>query len=185
MAEPLTARAGARGAPGKRGWVMRHEHITKILDDTPLASLGKAELASARAHAEGCPDCLRAFEAAEAASNMLRARAAETFEPSPFFQTRVLAALRERRAAEEGWTLRRLWRSAGLLVSSMAATVAALAALTFVAPQPSQTGAQELASGGGTGYSAEALLFGEADDEQMTYEQVLTSLYGAEEEAER
>jgi hypothetical protein len=111
----------------------------------------------------------------------LKARAAQTFEPSPFFQTRVLAALRERRAAEEErWTLARLWKSAGLLVSSLAATTAALAVFTFVAPSETSA-AQEVA---GT-YTAESVIFGEGGEEQMTYDQVLTSLYGAEEEAAR
>jgi len=164
---------------------MRNEHIKKLLDEAPLESLGRAELAAARAHAEGCAECGRAFEAAEAASLMLKARAAETFEPSPFFQTRVLAALRERRAAEEGWTLARLWKSAGLLVSSMTATTAALAVLTFVAPQEEVT-AQQLAAGS-TPYTAEALLFdeAEAEDGQMSYEQVLTTLYESEDEEAR
>jgi hypothetical protein len=164
---------------------MRDEHIKGMLDATALASLGKAELAAARAHAEGCADCRHAFDAAQAASLMLRARAAETFEPSPFFQTRVLAALRERRAAEEGWTFGRLWKSAGLLVSSMAATVAALAVLTFVAPQE-QAGAQELASGAQP-YTAEALILddAEAGDAQMTYDQILTTLYESDDEEAR
>jgi hypothetical protein len=163
---------------------MRDEHIKRLLDEAPVASIGKAELAAAREHAGGCAECGPAFEAALAASLMLKARAAESFEPSPFFQTRVLAALRERRAAEEeGWTLARLWKSAGLLVSSMAATVAALAVLTFVAPQ--QTVAQEPADGGA--YTAEAVILGgaESGDEQMTYGQVLTTLYGSDEDESR
>jgi len=161
---------------------MRDEHIKKLLDEATLASLGASELAAVRAHTESCADCRRAFEAAQAASLMLKARASETFEPSPFFQTRVLAALRERRGAEEGWTLARLWKSAGLLVSSMAATVAALAVFTFVAPE--QAPAQEVAGVGA--YSAETLILDdEAGDDEMTYEQVFTSLYGSEEDAAR
>ena len=161
---------------------MRDEHVKKLLDEAPLASLGKAELAAVRAHAEVCEDCRRAFEAARVSTLMLRERAAEAVEPSPFFQTRVLAALRERRAAEEGWTLARLWKSAGLLVSSMTATTAALAVLTFVAPQEQVT-ARELSAA--TPYTAEALIFDEAEAEQMTYEQVLTTLYGSEDEEAR
>jgi len=159
---------------------MRDEHVIDILEGAPLAQLGERELAQVRAHAEGCERCGRALASAQISSQLLRERAAGTFEPSPFFQTRVLAALRERRAAEEGWTLARLWRSAGLLVSSMAATVAALAVFTFVAPEQ----APEVAAGGS--YSAETLIFDEgADDEQMSYEQVLTSLYGPDEETAR
>lgn len=160
---------------------MRDEHIKQLLDEAPLASLGKAELAAVHAHAESCDECRRTFESARLSSLMLQARTEETFEPSPFFQTRVLAALRERRAAEEErWTFARLWRSAGLLVSSMAATTAALAVFTFVAPSET-TVAQEVA---GT-YTAESVILDEGDEEQMTYEQVLTSLYGTEDEATR
>jgi anti-sigma-K factor RskA len=161
---------------------MRDEHIKRLLDEAPLSSLGGAELAAVRAHAASCDDCRRAFDAAQVSSQMLKARTQEAFEPSPFFQTRVLAALRERRGTEEGWTLARLWKSAGLLVSSLAATTAALAVFTFVAP-PEQPATQELASG--NAYTAEAVLFDDADEEQMTYDQVLTSLYGAEDEAAR
>ena len=165
---------------------MSDEHIKKLLDEAPLSSLGKAELAAVRAHAEVCEDCRRAVAAAQLSTLMLKARTRETFAPPPFFQTRVLAALRERRAAEEErWTLARLWKSAGLLVSSMAATVAALAVLTFVAPTQPAT-AQELASDGGT-YSAEALILDETDagDEPMSYGQVLTTLYESDEDAAR
>lgn len=159
---------------------MRDEHIKRTLDETPLSSLGGAELESLREHADACADCRRALDAAQMSSLMLKARAAEAFEPSPFFQTRVLAQLRERRAAEDGWTLARLWKSAGLLVSSMAATVAALAVFTFVAPQP--TAPQELASAGP--YTAETLILGESDaaDEQMTDGQVFTTLYESDDD---
>lgn len=159
---------------------MRDEHIKKLLDEAPLKSLGKAELAAVRAHAEVCEDCRRAVAAAQLSALMLKTRARASFEPSPFFQTRVLAALRERRGAEEGWTLARLWKSAGLLVSSLAATTAALAVFTFVAPSEPAV-AQEVA---GT-YSAESVIFDEGADEQMTDDQVMTSLYGSEDEAAR
>jgi drug/metabolite transporter superfamily protein YnfA len=158
---------------------MRDEHVKRLLDEAPFQSLGRAELAAVRAHTEACEDCRRAFEAARVSTLMLQARAAEAFEPSPFFQTRVLAALRERRGAEEGWTFARLWKSAGLLVSSLAATTAALAVFTFVAPAE-QTTARELAAGT---YTVESVIFDESAEEQMTYDQVFTSLYESEEAA--
>lgn len=157
---------------------MRDEHIKRMLDEAPLSSLSGGELERVRAHAEGCGDCLRAFEAAQVSSVMLKSRAAEAFEPSPFFQTRVLAQLRERRAAEEGWTLARLWKSAGLLVSSMAATVAALAVFTFVAPP--ETTAQNLSGP----YTAESVILDESDagEEQLTDVQVFTTLYESDDD---
>ena len=53
---------------------MRDEHVKKLLDEAPLSSLGTAELATVRAHAETCADCRRAFEAAQVSSLMLKAR---------------------------------------------------------------------------------------------------------------
>ena len=163
---------------------MRDEHIKKLLDEAPLASLGSAELARVRAHAEGCADCRRAFEAARAASFMMKARAAEAFEPSPFFQTRVMAALRERQAANDAWPLRRMWRTAGALVSSMAAVVAALAVFTFVAPAPPTTTGPEVVS---AVRSCEEMIFdeGELPAEQMSDGQVLATIYGSDEDAEQ
>jgi anti-sigma-K factor RskA len=153
---------------------MREEHITDILDGGRLAGLGGAELERVREHAGRCAACARAYAAARASSAMLAESAARPFEPPPFFQTRVLAALRERQAAEQSWSFARLWKTAGALVSSMAVTVAALAALTFLAPDSQQPSApQEVASV----YTADDLVFGLDGDEEMTDEQVLDSIY--------
>ena len=96
---------------------MRDEHVKGILDAAPLAQLGEGELAAVRAHTARCAECLRAYEAARSSSLLLKERAAAEVEMPPFFQTRVLAALRERRATEEAPALSRLWRAAGALWS--------------------------------------------------------------------
>ncbi len=155
---------------------MKEQHIINIIEGTPLGSLGEGELAAVRAHTERCAGCRRAFEAARDSSELLRARAAETFEPSPFFQTRVMAALRARRAEEEVPMLSRLWRAAGALASSMAATVALLAGLTFLAPGVGLWPADEEVAATSEPYSAEAALLG-AEDDEMDYEQVFSVVY--------
>ena len=164
---------------------MRDEHIKATLDGAPLDTLGEDELAAVRSHAEGCEECARAFEAARVSTLLLKGRAAAGVEPSPFFQTRVLAALRERQSASEAWSLSRLWRAAGVLFSTMAATVAALAALTFVVPQPSAT-PQEVAAAV-RAPSAEDVILEQAEqpDDQMSYGQVLTTLYDTDDDAGR
>ncbi|MDT5294082.1 MAG: hypothetical protein QOJ76_962 [Acidobacteriota bacterium] len=163
---------------------MRDEHIKGMLDDAPFAALKESDLASMRAHAAGCDGCAQAFEAARVSSLLLKERASVTVEPSPFFQTRVLAALRERQATDDAWSLRRMWKSAGLLVSSMAATVAALAALTFIAPSATTTTTEVAAAD--NSYSAEAVILDDGgSDEPMTYEQVLTTLYESQDAAAR
>ena len=158
---------------------MREQHIKAILEGAPLASLSEAELETVREHAARCADCGRAFRAARVAAELLRARAAEEFEPSPFFQTRVLAALRARRAEEEAPALRRLWRAAGALAASMAATVALLAGLTFLAPGPGVVTDDAAVAATSEPYSAEAALLGVASAEEMDYEQVLSALYAS------
>ena len=99
---------------------------------------------------------------------------AETFEPSPFFHTRVLAAVREKK--NEGAAFGRLWRAAGALVSSMAATVVLFAVLSFgvLDQQSLPTDASANA------YSAEALILDDVEEEQ-TDGQVLSTLYDADE----
>lgn len=160
---------------------MRDEHVTDILEGAPFARLTAAELERVRAHAAGCEPCRRAFDASRVASELLRGRAAVAFEPTPFFQTRVLAALRERRA-DEAPALVRLWRAAGSLVSSMAATVAALAVLTFTVPALYGTAEPLEASAGPDPYATESILVASDDaPEQMSYEQLLSTIYDAEE----
>src|ERR1700730_17197037 len=123
--------------------MMKETHIIDILDNSPLASLTEKELLTLRSHAESCLSCGRAYEAAQLSTLLLKERAAESIEPSPFFQTRVLAALREQRASNSVPVLSRLWKSAGALVSSMALTTAALAAFSFLAPGAGTSSSQE------------------------------------------
>lgn len=160
---------------------MSETHITHILDDKPVAALSETELGAIRAHNASCADCARAFEAARISALLLNERAGETnanaLNANPFFQTRVLAAWREQQATTGSWNLRRLWNATGGLVSSMAATTAVLAALTFVIPveesRPVQTAALIPSS-------AETVVFDESDDE-MTNEDVLSAIYDEEE----
>lgn len=165
---------------------MKQEHITGILESAPLAQLSEGELATVRAHAANCVECRRAYDAALVASTLLNVRANETFEPSPFFQTRVLAALRERRA-EEMPALQRLWRTAGALFSAMAATVALLAALTFVIPSVKTAGPTGELATASDPYSTDAALFAPDDraDEDTNLDQVLTTIYASGTETQK
>ena len=55
----------------------------------------ESELSAVQAHALECGSCHSAYEAARLSALVLKSRAQVTIEPSPFFQTRVMAALRE------------------------------------------------------------------------------------------
>ncbi len=99
---------------------------------------------------------------------------AETFEPSPFFDTRVMAAIREKQ--NQGPAFAPMWRAAGALVSSMAAAVVLFAVLSLaVFDQALPTVASAT-----TAYSAEAVILNDLDEEQ-TDGQVLSTLYAADE----
>ena len=159
---------------------MKDKHIINLLESAPLAELSESDLSQIRAHAGECAGCQQAFEAAQIATLLLKERAAETFEPTPFFHTRVMATLRERQSAKDQWAWNRMWRAAGALASSMVATVAALAVLTFAIPSQVTTVSETTAL---SAYSAEEVILnhGESDD-QVSDGQVLTSLYEAEED---
>ncbi|MCM3904370.1 MAG: hypothetical protein ND866_21960 [Pyrinomonadaceae bacterium] len=159
---------------------MKDKHIINLLESGPLAELSESDLSEIRAHAAECAGCHQAFEAAQIAALLLKERIAETFEPSPFFHTRVMATLRERQAANEQWAWSRMWRAAGALASSMVATVAALAVLTFVIPGQTTITSETTAL---SAYSAEEVILNHSEfDDQASDGQVLTTLYEAEDD---
>ena len=118
---------------------------------------------------------MNAYEAARLSSVVLAERVQTVVEPTPFFQTRVMAALREQQATESVPAWLRLWKSAGALVSSMAVATVALAALSFAVPStaPDQTA---------TAFSPDSVIFEQGSDDQLSYEQVLSTIYSDEDE---
>ena len=159
--------------------MIKDKHITEVLDAVALASLTRSELDEMRAHARDCEPCGSAFAAAQLSARIMKERAQAVIEPSPFFQTRVMAALREQQAVESVPAFLRLWKSARALVSSMALTTAALAALSFMISTPATNGLDQTASA----YSAESVMFDEGGDDQLTYDQVLNAIYTDDEDS--
>jgi anti-sigma factor RsiW len=156
-----------------------NKHITEILDHTSLANLSENELTTVRTHVVECASCRKAYEAVRMSAAVLKRRAQAVIEPSPFFQTRVMAALREQQAAESVPALLRLWKSAKAVVATMAVTTAALAVFSFVAPAESTPATEQSASV----YSAYSVIMDQPADEQMSYEQVLSTIYEDDDDA--
>ena len=152
---------------------MKDKHIIEILDNASIAALSESDLNEIRVHALECGSCRDAFEAARLSAVVIKSRVEATIEPSPFFQTRVMAALRERQAVESVPAMLRLWRSAKVLVSTMAVTTAALAVVSFI--QPSQT--TPVVDQTASAYSAYSVIMDQDTDDQMSYEQVLSTIY--------
>jgi len=165
---------------------MPERHITEILDHTPFKALSESELSTIHEHAGSCIECANAVAAAQLSSVLLRERISEAAESAananPFFQTRVLAAWREQEGPASGWSFRRLWNATGAIVASMAATTAALAVLTFVVPQTTDTNNQQTAANlqaaAPVPYSAETVVLDQdQDDNQLTNDQVISAIY--------
>lgn len=162
---------------------MQETHIINIIEQRSVAGLSENEIARIEIHIAHCSDCRQAYRAAQVSDALVCARAAESVEASPFFSTRVMAALRERELSPELPALLRMWKAAGALVSVMAVLVVLLVGLTIFDTgsdpqlQPSDVAAIQNI------YSPEYVVFNEEDniDESIQYDQVLTTVYGAEE----
>ena len=100
---------------------MKENHIVNLLERRSLGSLSVAELEIVKAHAAACPECLLAYQAAQASLLLLQERASVIVEPPPFFQTKVLAAIREQKLSSKRLRFSRVWQTARPLVASMGA----------------------------------------------------------------
>jgi len=158
---------------------MKDKHIIDVLDNRPILNLSESELSEIQVHVRECVSCREAYEAARLSAVVLQSRAQATIEPSPFFQTRVMAAWREQQAVESVPAMLRLWRSAKAIVSTMAVTTAALAAVSFILPSQATPEVDQNTSV----YSAYSVIMDQPADEQMTYEQVLSTIYEDDDDA--
>lgn len=154
---------------------MKSEHIISILEEQPLKHLSDSQKAVIETHVAGCDACLNAYRAAVIAAEVLQARAAEVVEPTPFFKTRVMAALRARQA-EQAFSFASLWKTARAAVASMVALVVILLSLNFYmggsAPAPNEV------SENGSLYSPEwVILDNGSSADEWTDEEVLSTLY--------
>jgi hypothetical protein len=161
-----------------------NNHIITLLETSSLRALSESQVTSIEEHISTCTGCREAYRAAQISSSLLEIRAAEKVEPSAFFETRVLAHVRELRTTNEGWGLLKLWRAAGALGSSMVATVVVLGVLTLALPAEQNLTSQEIST---NRVSAEAVILNQTEfqEELASDGQVLRTLYGAEEDAVR
>jgi hypothetical protein len=153
-----------------------NEHITSLLERGPVSALGDRERAIIEAHTKTCADCLRAFDAVTAGSELLQARASLTIEPTPFFTARVMAGVRATKSkhlAPVG-----MWEAARALIGSMMAVVVMLV-LVSVYIGGLGSGGDAGDSSGEDVYSTEWVVMNNSDDADLTDNQVLTTLYDA------
>lgn len=115
---------------------MNDKHIIEILDNTAFEALTADEVTMMREHNADCGECRSAFEAARITSAILKFEAEElVLEPTPFFQTKVMAALREQRTQTRSiWDFWRMWQAAGSMVAAMVLVVMGLMLAVVMAP---------------------------------------------------
>lgn len=157
---------------------MNDKHITYILDELSPEGLSEIQNAEVQAHVTHCESCLRSFEAWRVSSVLLKARVAETFEPSPFFQTKMMAALREKQAKSVAafWNW---WQASTPVLSAMVVVIVALVVLTLFAPN-APINAQDQAAAFGN-FSAETIILNEDLNAEITAGQTLQIIYEPQE----
>jgi hypothetical protein len=162
---------------------MRDSHIIKMIEEKRVSRCSDGEMAAIKAHVEGCPECLRAYDAARISDSLVSSRASEAVEVPPFFKTRVMAAIREKRLSPELPAVMRWWQAARALLSVMCATVVVLIGLTLFNPvvgpqeQPAAMAATQSL------FSPEFVVLGEGDlADDVAYDQVLGTMYDLEED---
>ncbi len=156
---------------------MKSRHITKIIDQNGFANLCAEDLTIITAHIADCRTCRRAFKSAQIYSVLLRTQSIDKGPlPSPFFQTRVLSALREKQnSIKATGAFRRWWQASALMVGLMLMIVAGLATVTLLAPFSSADEAQAGISNFNL-YSTDAVVFNQKLASDLTTEQVFQIL---------
>lgn len=157
------------------------KHIIDILENSRFKDLSKEELTMIESHAKSCADCSRAYQAAKVSLIMLETRAEEVFEPSPFFQAKVMNAWKQQQNVPVVNKFWQMWQDAKLLISGLAAAVLLLAVLTFLAPM--LAGNSELLTTNDDYYSAGAVFFNQPEStEDLTEAEAFSQIYDESED---
>lgn len=160
---------------------MSDTHIIRTLEEMPFNSLSGDDIASIESHIAICDDCKSAYEAARVAASLVQARAAETVEVGPFFQTRVLAVIREGHLSPEEAPLVRMWRAAGAPVSAIAVVLLILVGMTIFSNNPESQTELTMAASQNL-YSPEYVMLerSDSDDDELANDQVVSTIYDLE-----
>ncbi|GIU81348.1 MAG: hypothetical protein D6687_06925 [Acidobacteria bacterium] len=149
------------------------KHITEILDEKPFAELTAEELQTIKAHCKACLSCENAFRAALISFELLQAKRMEQAMPSPFFHTRVLAAInRERTKVSQVFTL--WWRASAPIIALLLLFVISLLGLTIMLPSSEdEFSTSEI-------ISTEMAITDKRQASELTNDEVFRAIYGNE-----
>ena len=161
---------------------MPDNHIVKMLDEKPFSTLRDGDIASAESHIATCEQCKSAYDAARVAASLIQARTSEIVDASPFFKTRVMAAIRERQLIPEEPALVRMWRAAGALISTLALVLVTLTGMTIFSQSTDSQSQMPVVAASQNLYSPEYVVLerGDLDDDELANDQVLGTVYDVE-----
>jgi len=164
---------------------MAATHIVKLLEEKPFSSLSSADIARAESHIANCSECRSAYDAARIAAVLIEVRSSERVEVGPFFKTRVMASIRERRLSSEEPALVRMWRAASALVSTIGILLVILTGITIFGERPeTRVPATEMVASQNL-YSPEHVVLEDLGDDELANDQVLGTIYDLEDSDEQ
>lgn len=161
---------------------MRNEHILDILDEKAFGELDENEKRSIKDHTVRCRSCLQAYKAAQMSSVLLKTNVAQVFEPSPFFQTRVMANLREKQASINPFlAFGKMWKASRSLLAMMTTIVAVLIALTIFTSKFNKVSSASVSAY--DSYSPDVVILNErVSAKEPTNEQIFQIIYESDSE---
>jgi hypothetical protein len=141
------------------------------------------QLAAIELHAEACAPCQRAYKSWAISQELIKSRAVDEVQAPPFFNTRVMALIRERRAAPQA-SLADFWRASKMVFGSIVAVILILVSLTIISSEraggtdPTDSASTELAVGN---YSAEQVVMDDAStaSDNVSNTQVMDTLFSS------
>jgi hypothetical protein len=160
---------------------MRDDHIIKMLEEKAASQLDAREIALIESHVATCAHCLQAYRAARIADSLIHNRASETIDVSPFFATRVMAAIREGHLSTDLPAIIKAWRAARAVLSAMAAVLIVLIGLTIFAGNTEQAQLPEMTASQSLLYPEFVVLEEDNAADNLLYDQVLGIVYDPEE----
>lgn len=163
---------------------MKNEHVLDLLDTSALRNIASGDLQAIKLHVAECAGCKHAFDAAVVSAALLEARISESesAEPSPFFNVKVMNAIRAKAnvrqpiAAFQKW-----WQASFSMVSIMLIAVFGLATLAMLVPAQDN---EAFTSATGM-YTPDTVIMDQVTSREFTNEQALQEIYSSKTEVKK
>lgn len=152
--------------------------IRDLMDSCPAGQLSAKALEEIEGHVEMCPACAAALSATTAIGELfrIRAEAAEKVNPSPFFESIVMGALRARKAVAAPMSaFAQWWKATSSILAFSASASMVLMVVALMMTSRDETPTTTITSG--HLYPPEAVMIDATSGKDLTNEQVLQVVY--------